>query len=68
VEVHWIAAATQNRKDIATYIRRDNPRAAARMNQLFCEAAARLAEHPMIGRPGKNPGTRALIPHESYRL
>jgi toxin ParE1/3/4 len=38
------------------------------MDQLFSDAAARLAEHPMIGRPGKIPGTRELIPHESYRL
>lgn len=26
------------------------------------------AEHPNLGTPGKIPGTRELIPHESYRL
>lgn len=50
------------------YISADNPRAAARMDALFSDAAARLAVHPMLGRPGKIPGTRELIPHESYRL
>jgi toxin ParE1/3/4 len=38
------------------------------MDELFAEAAARLAEYPMLGKPGKISGTRELIPHESYRL
>ena len=38
------------------------------MDQLFSDAAARLAEHPMLGRPGTIAGTRELIPHDSYRL
>jgi len=38
------------------------------MDELFSGAAARLAEHPLLGRPGKIPRTRELIPHESYRL
>lgn len=50
------------------YIAADNPLAAARMDELFSQAAARLAEHPNLGAPGKIPGTRELIPHESYRL
>lgn len=50
------------------YITADNPRAAARMDALFSEAAARLTEYPMQGRAGKIAGTRELIPHESYRL
>jgi len=27
-----------------------------------------LIQHFMLGKPGKIPGTRELIPHESYRL
>ncbi len=38
------------------------------MDALFSAAAARLASHPKLGRPGKIPGTRELIPHENYRL
>lgn len=30
--------------------------------------AARQADHPKLGQPGKIQGTRELIPHESYRL
>lgn len=50
------------------YIAADSPRAAARMDELFGKAAARLLDHPQLGRPGKIAGTRELIPHESYRI
>ena len=46
----------------------DSPRAAARMDQLFSDAATKLADHPKLGRVGKIAGTRELIPHESYCL
>jgi len=39
------------------YIAADNPRAAARMDELFSDAAARLADHPKLGRYGKIEGT-----------
>jgi plasmid stabilization system protein ParE len=38
------------------------------MDEIFSDAAARLTQHPMLGKPGTIPGTRELIPHESYRL
>ena len=38
------------------------------MDKLFSATAAKLAEHPRLGKPGQVPGTRELIPHESYRL
>ena len=38
------------------------------MDELFSDATARLTEYPNLGKPGKIPGTRELIPHESYRL
>jgi len=38
------------------------------MDELFSDAAARLANHPGLGRAGKLQGTREWIPHESYRL
>ena len=68
MRVIWTPEAQQDRADIWDYIAADNPRAAARMDELFSSAAARLAEHPKLGRPGQIPGTRELIPHESYRL
>lgn len=68
MRVIWTPEAQQDRAEIWGYIAGDNPRAAARMDELFSDAAARLAEHPLLGKPGIIPGTRELIPHESYRL
>ncbi len=66
--VVWTPEAEQDRADVWDYIAADNPCAAARMDELFSDAVARLAEHPRLGKPGKISGTRKLIPHESYRL
>lgn len=66
--VVWTPEAEQDRADSWDYIAADNPVAAVRMDELFSDAAARLAEHPKIGRTGRISGTRELIPHESYRL
>ena len=68
MKVVWTPEAQQDRAEVWDYIAADNPRAAARMDQLFSNAAARLATHPKRGRVGKIPGTRELIPHKSYRL
>jgi len=68
VNVFWTPQALQDRADIWDYIASDNPTAAARMDALFSTAAERLNEHPLLGRTGTVPGTRELIPHESYRL
>ena len=68
MKVFWTPEAEQDRDDIWLHIAADNPRAAGRMDELFSDAAARLADHPKLGRPGKIPGTRELIPHENYRL
>lgn len=68
MKVFWASAAEQDRTDIIDYIGQDNPLAAIRMDELFTEAAGRLAEHPLLGKTGLILGTRELIPHESYRL
>lgn len=68
MKIIWTPEAEQDRAEVREYIATDNPRAAARMDQLFSEAVAKLANFPMLGRAGQIPGTRELIPHESYRL
>ncbi len=68
MRVVWAPEAIQDRDDIWTYIAMDSPSAESRMDNLFSEAAARLAEFPYSGRTGKIPGTRELFPHENYRL
>lgn len=68
MRVIWTPEAEHDRAEVWNHISNDNPHAAARMDKLFSEAAARLAEHPNLGRPGTIPETRELIPHENYRL
>lgn len=68
MKVIWTLEAQQDRFDVWDYIAADSPRAAARMDQLFSDAVAKLASFPELGQPGMVVGTRELIPHESYRL
>lgn len=68
MKVLWTLSAEQDRADIVDFIANDNPLAAIRMDEIFSAAVGRLAEHPLLGRAGQIPGTRELIPHESYRL
>jgi toxin ParE1/3/4 len=52
MRVVWTPEAQQDRADIWDYIAASNPRAAVQMDELFSEAAARLTEHPKLGRSG----------------
>lgn len=63
MKVRWTATAQHDRLDVMDYIAIENPRAALRMDLLFSDAAASLAEFPMRGRPGLVSGTRELFPH-----
>ena len=55
--VVWTPEAEQDRADIWDYIAVDKPSAAVRMDELFIDAAARLATHPKMGGTGKISGT-----------
>lgn len=68
MKVIWTPEAEQDRLDIWDYIATENPLAAARMDELFDHAGDSLVEQPNMGKGGIIPGTRELIPHESYRL
>lgn len=68
MKVIWTPEALQDRIDIWDHIAADNPRAAARMDTLFSNAAALLVDHPKLGRSGRIEGTREWLPHASYRL
>lgn len=68
MKVIWTPEAEQDRLDVWDYIADDNPHAAIRMDELFSDAASRLMTYPQLGQQGTIPGTRELIPHESYRL
>lgn len=68
MRVVWLPAARQDRLEVLNFIEAENPSAAAKMDELFEAAVARLGNFPHLGRPGKIVGTRELIPHESYRI
>ncbi|WP_031359207.1 type II toxin-antitoxin system mRNA interferase toxin, RelE/StbE family [Caballeronia sordidicola] len=68
MKVVWTPEAEQDRDEVWEYIAADSVAAAARMDQLFSDTAARLVDFPELGRPGKIAGTRELIPHDNYRL
>jgi toxin ParE1/3/4 len=68
VRVVWPPEAEQDRVDIWNYISEDKPGAAARLDSLFSDAASSLAKLPTLGKSGKIPGTRELLPHQHYRL
>ena len=68
MKILWTPEAEQDREDIWAYIAEDNAVAAVRLDGLFSAAVAKLADFPHLGHEGTIPGTRELIPHESYRL
>ena len=49
MRVIWTPEALQDRADVWDYIAADNPQAAARMDELFSDAAVRLADYPKLG-------------------
>lgn len=68
MRVVWTPEAEQDREEVWEYIEADSVAAAARMDELFSNAAAQLVDFPELGRPGKIAGTRELLAHENYRL
>ena len=64
----WTLPAHEDRKSIREYIAVDNPGAAIRLDELLCDKAAQLLDHPRLGRPGRLAGTRELVAHQNYIL
>lgn len=68
MELFWTPEAIQDRDEIYDYIEADNPVAALALDELFEEKAGRLLDHPGMGRPGREAGTRELVAHKNYIL
>ena len=64
----WARPAATDRREIRAYIAQDNPSAALALDELLSERAARLINHPQLGRPGRVAGTRELVAHRNYIL
>ena len=68
MKIAWTPEALRDRVEIWDYIVAENPAAAARIDRLFSDAVAKLADFPILGHAGEIAGTRELTPHKSYRL
>jgi len=68
MKVVWTTRARLARNDLIDYIADDNVLAALEVDDLFTAAAFRLAEFPLLGKPGRIGGTRELVVHEHYIL
>ena len=64
----WARPAREDRKAIREYIAADNQSAALALDELLSGKAARLVDHPGLGRPGRLQGTRELVAHRNYIL
>jgi toxin ParE1/3/4 len=68
VKILWTPEAEQDRAAIWDYLQARDPHAALRMDRLFRDAVAALADFPLLGHEGEIAGTRELTPHRSYRI
>lgn len=68
MRLFWTSEAIEDRQAIYDYIEIDNPRAAIHLDEQLSEKAARLPDHPGLGRPGRIKGTRELVAFRNYIL
>ena len=61
MRIIWSETAIANLIEIRQYIERDQPAAARRIAQRIVTSVELLADHPHLGRPGREPETRELI-------
>jgi toxin ParE1/3/4 len=61
MRIIWSATAIANLVEIKQFIERDKPEAARRLAQRILTSVERLANHPHLGYPGREPDTRELI-------
>ena len=64
----WTRPSLDDRRAIRNFIAADNPKAAIGLDEAISVKAARLLDHPGLGRPGRVPGTRELVIHPNYIL
>lgn len=68
MNIVWTPEAERDRAAIWNYIVARDPAAALRIDRLFGDAVAQLADFPMLDHAGELGGTRELTPHRDYRL
>ena len=65
MELRWTPEAIADRESIYARVEADNPAAALALDELFAACAARLIDHPGLGRAGRVQGTRVLVAHRN---
>ena len=68
MELRWTLEAIADREAIYEHVEADNPVAALALDELFSACAARLTDHPGLGRAGRVEGMRELVAHRNYIL
>ena len=68
MELRWTPEAIAGRESIYEHVEADNPAAALALDELFAACAAKLIDHPGLGRTGRVQGTRELVAHRNYIL
>jgi toxin ParE1/3/4 len=67
MQVIWTGNAISRLIEIQRYIEQDKPEAARKLAERILAYVAQLANHPHLGRPGREPETRELlIPNSPY--
>lgn len=59
--IRWSFSASQQLIGIYDFIAHDRPEAAAEFTKSILDTVERLAEYPLLGRPGREAGTRELV-------
>jgi addiction module RelE/StbE family toxin len=68
VKVRWTPGAEQDRTAIWDYLEARDPQTALRIDRLFSDAAAGLADFPLLGQGAGSVRHARTYPHRSYRL
>lgn len=61
MRIFWLPRAVQDRQAQLDYIAQRNPHAALKQGEHLEGQIQLLLQHPLMGRPGRVPGTRELV-------
>ena len=66
MKIEWTETARQDRRNIYDYLEERNPIAAIEIDDLIEEKTDLLVDHVLMGRSGREKGTRELVLHPHY--
>lgn len=66
MKIEWTETARQDRRNIYDYLDERNPIAAIEMDDLIEEKTDLLIDNMLMGRSGREKGTRELVVHPHY--